>query len=175
MTFTSDANRIRCESPYGFNHTLQSWSSNDWSVAFLGELGEAANILKKLNRSRDGVPGNKVDDGVLKKSLAEEIADAVIYFDLFAQSLGVRAPWDNHLKTPVTFMGKIGLSARMMEIFREFFELTIRYQMRDELRELRVFAACEFFAIEAGFRLSEVCDFVFDRKSHEIKYKVDWL
>ncbi len=48
-------NRARCESPEGFNHALQSWSLSDWFTAILGELGEAANVAKKLNRIRDGI------------------------------------------------------------------------------------------------------------------------
>lgn len=51
-------NRMRCESPEGFNHALESWSLSDWITATTGELGEAANIAKKLNRIRDGIPGN---------------------------------------------------------------------------------------------------------------------
>jgi len=46
----SEANRKRCEHPKGFNHKLDSWSTSDWMTATLGELGEAANIVKKLNR-----------------------------------------------------------------------------------------------------------------------------
>lgn len=61
MTFGqfSQANRDRCESPQGFNHKLVDWSTSDWFVAVMGELGEAANVAKKLNRVRDGIPGNK--------------------------------------------------------------------------------------------------------------------
>lgn len=55
----SAVNRKRCESPDGFNHALDSWSLSDWFLAVLGEFGEAANVGKKLNRVRDGIPGNK--------------------------------------------------------------------------------------------------------------------
>ena len=60
MTFDgfSKTNRRRCESPDGFNHSLASWSRADWLTATLGELGEAANVAKKLKRIADGVPGN---------------------------------------------------------------------------------------------------------------------
>lgn len=30
------------------------WSLSDWFTAAMGELGEAANVAKKLNRERDG-------------------------------------------------------------------------------------------------------------------------
>jgi NTP pyrophosphatase (non-canonical NTP hydrolase) len=93
MTFFrfSHDNRIRCESPDGFNHTLDSWSLSDWMTATVGELGEAANVAKKLNRIRDGIPGNKAGESEpeLKAALGNEIADTVIYLDLLAQSVGL--------------------------------------------------------------------------------------
>lgn len=90
LTFVefSAANRRRCESPEGFNHALNSWSTSDWFVATLGELGEAANIAKKLNRVRDGVPGNKQTPEELRDKLRQEIGDVFVYLDLLAQSLG---------------------------------------------------------------------------------------
>ena len=80
-------NRIRCESESGFNHKLNSWSSSDWLTAVVGELGEAANIIKKLNRVRDNIPGNKETEIELKDKLKYELADTFIYLDLLIQSL----------------------------------------------------------------------------------------
>jgi NTP pyrophosphatase (non-canonical NTP hydrolase) len=57
-------------------------------TAVAGEVGEAANIVKKLNRVRDGIPGNAETPEQLRSMLADEIADAAIYLDLLAQSLG---------------------------------------------------------------------------------------
>lgn len=88
MTF-SERNRQRCESSTGFNHKLGSWSMSDWMVATLGELGEAANVLKKLNRVRDGIPGNKESEAELRAMLAEQLADAEIYLDLMFQAAGI--------------------------------------------------------------------------------------
>jgi NTP pyrophosphatase (non-canonical NTP hydrolase) len=82
-------NRTRCEATNGFNHPLGSWSASDWMVACFGELGEAANVLKKLNRVRDGICGNKETEDVLRRKLSLELADAYIYLDLFCQSQGV--------------------------------------------------------------------------------------
>lgn len=84
----SNANVRRCESPSGFNHNIHDWSASDWMTAITGELGEAANIVKKLNRSRDGVAGNKVSDDVLRAHLRKEIADVFVYLDLFARHQG---------------------------------------------------------------------------------------
>jgi NTP pyrophosphatase (non-canonical NTP hydrolase) len=90
MTFRqfAEANRARCESPEGFNHSLGSWSLSDWMVAVAGEVGEAANVVKKLNRCRDGIPGNTASESDLYAALGDEIADAVTYLDLIAQSQG---------------------------------------------------------------------------------------
>ena len=90
MTFGqfSEANRKRCESPQGFNHPLDGWSTSDWLTATVGELGEAANIIKKLNRVRDGVPGNKQTPDELRKMLRHELGDVFVYLDLMCQSLG---------------------------------------------------------------------------------------
>jgi NTP pyrophosphatase (non-canonical NTP hydrolase) len=81
-------NRRRCEAPRGFHHQLADWSLSDWMTAVMGELGEAANIAKKLNRVRDGIPGNVETPDQLKMMLADEIADTFIYLDLLAQSQG---------------------------------------------------------------------------------------
>lgn len=86
----SHRNRERCEAPGGFNHTLDSWSLSDWITATLGELGEAANVVKKLNRVRDGIPGNAESEQELRQKLADELADTYIYLDLLCQSAGVK-------------------------------------------------------------------------------------
>src|ERR1700721_1513228 len=90
MTFGqfSQANRARCESPQGFNHPLSGWSTSDWFLAILGELGEAANVAKKLNRVRDGITGNKETPEELRAKLRKEMGDVFVYLDLTAQSLG---------------------------------------------------------------------------------------
>jgi NTP pyrophosphatase (non-canonical NTP hydrolase) len=96
----SDLNRKRCESEQGFHHALEEWSLSDWLTAVAGELGEAANVIKKLNRVRDGIPGNSEAPAELRKALREEIADTFIYLDLLAQRCGfsleavVRDKWN---------------------------------------------------------------------------------
>lgn len=58
------------------------WSPNDWMVAVVGEVGEAANIMKKVRRG-DLTPEEA------KPMLAKEFADAAIYLDLMAKRHGV--------------------------------------------------------------------------------------
>ena len=92
MTFNefSHMNRLRCEAPNGFRHKLADWSLSDWMTATLGELGEAANIAKKLNRIRDNIPGNKETGEQLRAMFRREIADTFIYLDLMAQAAGFK-------------------------------------------------------------------------------------
>lgn len=88
MTALSARNLKRCESPQGFNHPIGSWDLSDWFLATMGELGEAANIAKKLNRIRDGIKGNKETEQELRDKLRKEIGDAFMYLDLLATSQG---------------------------------------------------------------------------------------
>jgi len=89
MNTFSMINKLRCESPTGFNHQLRDWSLSDWMTATMGELGEAANIAKKLNRCRDGIPGNTETEAELCVKIADEFADTFIYLDLMVQSQGL--------------------------------------------------------------------------------------
>jgi NTP pyrophosphatase (non-canonical NTP hydrolase) len=82
----SKANLARCEAPNGFNQRLDDWSLSDWMVALAGEVGEAANIIKKLNRVRDKIPGNVQTEWELRTALRDELADVFICLDLLAQS-----------------------------------------------------------------------------------------
>jgi|SRR5215467_3328366 len=85
----SRLNRRRCESELGFGHLLNSWSLSDWMTALAGEVGEAANIIKKLNRVRDGMERfNDATEGQLRNKLAKELGDAACYLDLLCQAAG---------------------------------------------------------------------------------------
>jgi NTP pyrophosphatase (non-canonical NTP hydrolase) len=92
MRAFSARNLARCTAPDGFNHPIDGWSLSDWMTATLGELGEAANVVKKLNRYRDGIPGNKESEDELRQMLADELADAFIYLDLMAIAAGIDFP-----------------------------------------------------------------------------------
>lgn len=88
MTEFSARNLKRCEDPKGFNHPINSWGLSDWMLATMGELGEAANVAKKLNRVRDGIAGNKETPQELRDKLRKEIGDTFCYLDLMATYLG---------------------------------------------------------------------------------------
>jgi NTP pyrophosphatase (non-canonical NTP hydrolase) len=74
------------------NLTRQAeWDPNDSiSLSYrgnelAGEVGEACNVIKKLERARLGIRGSRATAG----QLAEELADAVICVDLIAAAEGI--------------------------------------------------------------------------------------
>jgi NTP pyrophosphatase (non-canonical NTP hydrolase) len=66
------------------------WTGADWMTATAGEMGEAANIVKKLRRADTGARND--DDPevpMLLAALADELADTAIYLDLLALHYGI--------------------------------------------------------------------------------------
>ena len=96
---------------------LSEWSLSDWFTATTGELGEAANVAKKLNRIRDGAPGNskEEDEDALRGMLADEIADTLIYLDILAASEGIDLAAAVASKFNRT-SAKVGFPERLREI-----------------------------------------------------------
>lgn len=69
----------------------EHWTGADWSNAMCGEAGETANVVKKLRRLETG-SGPGVNDPApdeLRRMLAHEIADTVLYADLLAAKYGI--------------------------------------------------------------------------------------
>ena len=61
-----------------------TWTLVQWTNAMAGEVGEACNIAKKIDRGDfDGLPNEA------KQLLAEELADVVCYADLAATRMGI--------------------------------------------------------------------------------------
>lgn len=58
------------------------WSPNDWMTAVVGELGEAANVLKKIRRG-----DLSLNDA--RPMLIQEFSDVIIYLDILAKQVGV--------------------------------------------------------------------------------------
>lgn len=63
-------------------HEGPDWLLSQWSNAALGELGEAANIIKKIERGDFTVEEKR-------QALADELADTVTYLDLIAHTAGI--------------------------------------------------------------------------------------
>lgn len=64
------------------NDPNNEWSLNDWMTACVGELGEAANVLKKVRRG----------DLTLEEALPllkQEFADVNIYLDIMSMKAGI--------------------------------------------------------------------------------------
>lgn len=90
LTFRALRNANLCRvTRFHPNGGLNEWSLSDWGIAAAGEMGEALNVVKKLNRERDGAPGNTAPEAALRVMLAHEIADTLIYLDLLAARAGV--------------------------------------------------------------------------------------
>lgn len=167
----SRRNRVRCEAPNGFNHALASWSLYDWLTATIGELGEAANVVKKLNRVRDGIPGNKHTPEQLREMLAGELADTLIYLDLMAQSEGIElslsmltAPMEGDASRYIAMIGRsIGIACDVaIETRRE--KLYLRGAFQSAVIYLNL-TACAF-----GIDLAAATLATFAKKSAEIGY-----
>ena len=77
------ANVTRCEQVF---HKLIEWNALEWAGAMCGEAGEAANVAKKLKRLdvADADKDTPEERLRLRRALAEELADVVIYADLLA-------------------------------------------------------------------------------------------
>lgn len=66
-------------------HTISDgsdWSLGEWMNAVMGELGEAANIVKKVRRG-------DLTLAEAKAALADEFADVVTYLDIAAYQAGI--------------------------------------------------------------------------------------
>lgn len=89
FTTLRTANVLRCE--HGWGHRLKGWSVAEWGNAAAGELGEACNVAKKMLRWDHDIRTElaaKSRDGY-KEDLRQEIADTLIYLDLWAASEGI--------------------------------------------------------------------------------------
>ena len=74
-----DANKKRMQEAFS---SCQTWGRSQWLQAIVGELGEFANILKKIDRGDFTVSHAEAD-------LAKELADIVTYIDIMAETLGI--------------------------------------------------------------------------------------
>lgn len=75
------ANRERARTAEKFAE-CRTWTTADWMLALTGEMGEAANLLKKMKR------GDFTLDQI-REDVGRELADVAIYLDLLADHLGI--------------------------------------------------------------------------------------
>lgn len=74
-----------------------------------GEVGEACNVIKKIERERMGIRGSRAT----LQQLAEELADVVICADLIAMSAGIDLDVAVAEKFNAT-SEKVGLATRLL-------------------------------------------------------------
>lgn len=97
LTFYDVRERNRTRSERWHKGGLNRWSESDWGVALAGEVGEALNKIKKLNRLRDELPNrdnaepwkDNRDRAAIVAEIGAELADSFLYLDLLAQRLGL--------------------------------------------------------------------------------------
>lgn len=75
-----------------------------------GEVGEACNVIKKLEREAMGLPGSRAT----LQQLTEELADVLICVDLIAAGFGIDLDAAVRAKFNAT-SSKLGLTTRMEE------------------------------------------------------------
>lgn len=91
----------------------EEWSPAGVSLSFrgnelAGEVGEACNILKKIDRERMGLPGSRAT----RMQLIEELADVIICVDLIAMEFNVDLTKAVRAKFNAT-SEKVGLKTRL--------------------------------------------------------------
>lgn len=82
------------------------WSLNDWMTAVAGEVGEAANLLKKIRRG-------DVSLAETKEKLEAEFADIVTYLDILAMQCDIDLG-DAVRRKFNTISARIGVNVTMM-------------------------------------------------------------
>jgi NTP pyrophosphatase (non-canonical NTP hydrolase) len=100
-----EANIVRQGEWDAENQVTASYRGNELA----GEVGEACNVIKKLERERMGIRGSR--DTV--DHLAEELADIVICTDLIAAAYGIDLDRAVARKFNAT-SEKVGLKTRMV-------------------------------------------------------------
>lgn len=114
--YVRDANRLRATRWHGDD----DWTLGDWSNALCGEVGELANVVKKMRRHQSGASTvyNTPEMGELRREFAEEVADVLLYLDLLAWKAGMLTAELEH-----------GLIDKFNEVSKaqSWDDLTIRY------------------------------------------------
>lgn len=108
-TTLREANRVRQAEWDKDSQISLSYRGNELA----GEVGEACNIIKKLERARLGIRGSRAD----VQDLAAELADVVICADLIAMAQGIDLDAAVAAKFNAT-SEKVGLTTRLEPDFR---------------------------------------------------------
>lgn len=84
-----ELNRERCDRWHPPSN--DDWTLGDWSNALAGEVGELANVVKKMRRhqSNAAVTYNTPPADELRRAFAVEVADVLLYLDLLCWKAGL--------------------------------------------------------------------------------------
>lgn len=82
-TFRDAKGRI-CHPPIDGQPPGYDWSLSQWSNATCGEMGEAANLIKKIERG-----DVDLNDPGIRDMLGDELCDILTYLDLLAHRAGI--------------------------------------------------------------------------------------
>jgi NTP pyrophosphatase (non-canonical NTP hydrolase) len=86
----SELRTVNSERNVQWTGAAEPWAVADYVLEFVGEFGEACNVMKKLKRIASGMIGNTADEEeALRAQLADELGDAQICLDLLANAAGV--------------------------------------------------------------------------------------
>lgn len=96
----------------------RTWSLGEWMNALVGEVGEAANYIKKISRIDLGLVGNRkvedLDRDFLIRELKRELADIQLYLDLLAEQVAPDTPFEDIVKDKFNEMSeKLGFEERL--------------------------------------------------------------
>ena len=77
----------------GFKHPLDQWSLLEWAGSAAGEMGEVANVCKKIKRRTeefdDAWSSRDPEIEELREQLGDEIGDTLAYLSLLASAAGL--------------------------------------------------------------------------------------
>ena len=84
MGLTIEQLQQACENRTGKDYPhCSKWGPDQWAVALIGEVGEAANFQKKYNRGT-------ISKEEFTEAVGKELADTIMYLVLWAGSVGIR-------------------------------------------------------------------------------------
>lgn len=94
LQYITEVNIARCNRWH--KGGLNDWTPADWMTALVGEIGEAANALKKLKRLEDDIQNHNSEEGrtidtraIAIDKIGKELADSFLYLNLLACRLGI--------------------------------------------------------------------------------------
>lgn len=95
-------------------HVNEEFNAMFYAVATGGECGEALNVMKKLERDRVDAKSRVgvYPSSATRNDLASEMADTIIYMDLWAEAMGIDL-WPAVVKTFNAKSDEMGFTTKL--------------------------------------------------------------